>query len=238
MIYPDSRWKPFFDIFIALLLIYTCNAIPVQLAFETGDTDPFDSSSITQTISNIVIDAFFVTDIILMFFTALVDENLNVIDDLGTIAYRYCISWLVIDVVSIIPFEFFFYSPGNRMLRIARLGKLYRFLKLFRLLRITKLFKSNNAIGAQFQDNGYQQLALMFFSFVMASHILACMWLFIAQFGDDDENDLYKGSWAASYMKDPVTNSNSSMYLISIYWVMTTLSTVGYGDISATNGIE
>jgi hypothetical protein len=34
------------------------------------------------------------------------------------------------------------------------------------------------------------------------------------------------------------TMSVGDQYLISVYWVVTTMTTVGYGDISAVNGYE
>ena len=125
------------------------------------------------------------------------------------------------------------------MIRIARLGKLYRFLKIFRLLRITRLFQQQKKFANLMQmKSSVERLLVMFTTFVMASHILSCLWLFFAQLVSDDETKMYKDSWAEKYMNDEKTNSFSSMYCISLYWVITTLSTVGYGDISASSPIE
>ena len=40
-----------------------------------------------------------------------------------------------------------------------------------------------------------------------------------------------------SYAND-YGDSNSAIYLISTYWTITTITTVGYGDISGTNLAE
>ena len=33
LIYPSECWKVVFDMFISLLLVYSCNVVPIQLAF-------------------------------------------------------------------------------------------------------------------------------------------------------------------------------------------------------------
>jgi hypothetical protein len=37
---------------------------------------------------------------------------------------------------------------------------------------------------------------------------------------------------------DPDDNQYSSLYIISLYYILTTLSTVGYGDVVGTENIE
>lgn len=88
------------------------------------------------------------------------------------------------------------------------------------------------------QSNAGINLFLQFTTFVMAAHILSCLWIFIGQMASDDDDQVYKGSWAEKYMANNDTNSFASIYIISLYWVITTLSTCGYGDISATNEYE
>lgn len=104
LIYPDSCWKAYFDLFIVVLLIFSCNLIPVLLAFQTS-TDAFGDEVRGWTITNLVIDFMFLVDIVLLFFTVLVDEELNLIEDMGQIAKSYLLSWFVVDFVSIIPIE-------------------------------------------------------------------------------------------------------------------------------------
>ena len=54
-------------------------------------------------------------------------------------------------------------------------------------------------------------------------HIASCLWIMIAQFN----NDLNK-TWLVHHAdKGP-----SDMYIVAFYFICTTITTVGYGDIS------
>lgn len=65
----------------------------------------------------------------------------------------------------------------------------------------------------------------------MVCHIVACLWVFFASFADE-----LKGTWMDN---DDIRGMNTDgRYLTSMYWTVTTITTVGYGDISASNNIE
>ena len=65
----------------------------------------------------------------------------------------------------------------------------------------------------------------------MCAHIVACLWFFLAKlegFGPD--------TWIArsGYLDE----NDGRLYIAAIYWSFTTMSTVGYGDITAETNIE
>ena len=72
---------------------------------------------------------------------------------------------------------------------------------------------------------------MMFFGVVLVFffHISACMLVVVAYF-DNDRN-----SWLLS---EYGTMSELDMYVFAIYFVVTTISTVGYGDMSANTPLE
>ena len=60
--------------------------------------------------------------------------------------------------------------------------------------------------------------------FFMICHIVACLWIIIASFEEGDAN-----SWMTEEYREM---SDGDKYMTSIYFTITTITTVGYGDIS------
>ena len=64
--------------------------------------------------------------------------------------------------------------------------------------------------------------------FVLISHILSCFWIFLAIF--ENEN------WISNSKMDFVDNSD--IYVVSLYFIWSTIFTIGYGDIISVNIYE
>jgi Trk-type K+ transport system membrane component len=71
----------------------------------------------------------------------------------------------------------------------------------------------------------------MLVTFMILQHIAACMWIFVANLYEGDKN-----TWI--YTKDYQDMEDGDLYLTAFYFCVTTVLTVGYGDISATNNWE
>lgn len=74
---------------------------PFNLAFA-DELDPI----LGYTVFTLTIDFFFLIDLIMCFFTAYVDDKNQTVDDRCEIAKEYLSGWFLIDLISIIPFEF------------------------------------------------------------------------------------------------------------------------------------
>ena len=101
----------------------------------------YDSDSLQWKIINYVIDSLFLIDIIVIFNTAYLDEDLVLIEDRNEISCNYLRGWFFIDLLAIIPFDVFAggSSNANGMVRLTRLGRMHKIIKLLRLLRVLKL---------------------------------------------------------------------------------------------------
>jgi hypothetical protein len=71
------------DLYIAMLLIYSCMSTPARIAFS------YEEGVFGWQVSESVIDSSFGLDIILSFFSAIEDEDLKVIDDRYIIFKNY-----------------------------------------------------------------------------------------------------------------------------------------------------
>lgn len=114
---------------------------------------------------------------------------------------------------------------------------MYKLIKLTRLIRIFKIFKSSKgslfkkAKGKLNLGEGFERLVFFLLMSSMICHIIACMWVFTAQFSHDGHP-----SWLEA--TEMSNESVQNRFLIALYFTVTTITTVGYGDISANNPIE
>ena len=82
-------------------------------------------------------------------------------------------------------------------------------------------------------------LFLMVLKLLFVAHIQGCFWYGTAAASAEGESELSDGAatWVSSYGGDETTTL-AERYLWSLYWALTTLTTVGYGDITPANNLE
>ena len=110
---------------------------------------------------------------------------------------------------------------------------MYKLIKLTRLVRIFKIFKSKGTLfkkakGKLNIGDNFEKFVFFILMSSLICHIIACMWVFITTFAEEDE---------ASWISD-ISGSNITKYMNTMYFTITTITTVGYGDILASNPKE
>mmetsp|Transcript_26310 Transcript_26310/g.18666 ORF Transcript_26310/g.18666 Transcript_26310/m.18666 type:complete len:158 (+) Transcript_26310:57-530(+) len=148
------------------------------------------------------------------------------------IAKHYITGWFFPDLLSIFPFEHILKSGANvgDLLRFSKLGKLYKLVKMARLLKMVRLLKDRRKIGKQMDkllkiNAGIERLMFFLGFFVVFCHIFACLFAMSAQFNEYN--------WIVNSEYEEYSSIN--LYVISLYFVVTTVTTVGYGDIQPVN---
>ena len=76
-----------------------------------------------------------------------------------------------------------------------------------------------------------ERLVAFFFLFLILCHNLACLWFLVAKIDDFGER-----TWVYRYGYDEVPIEEQ--YLASLYFIITTITTVGYGDITSKSPAE
>jgi hypothetical protein len=75
------------------------------------------------------------------------------------------------------------------------------------------------------------RLLMVFFTVAVCAHIVACLWYLAAKIEGFGPH-----TWVVR--KGYIDEDLGTLYTASLYWSITTMSTVGYGDITSDTSIE
>ena len=197
LIYPENRFKGYWDLFMTLVLLITCMITPIDIAFR-----PVSETSNINDIINFVIDILFLMDIVVIFNTVYYDSDVNLVEDRKEIANNYIRGWFFVDLLAIVPFDQILNATEfNSLVRVARVGRLYKLVKLTRLLRILKIMKEKSKLLKYLNDFlkiglGFERLFFFLMIFLILTHLATCMWIIIAAIVNDEDFD---GTWMKAY---------------------------------------
>ncbi len=240
--HPDSSFKIFWNIIGMIFIIYQSVMIPFIITF---DYTPSQSMGYLQNLQ----DFYFILDILVSFNTGFYYKGLLTLTR-QEIIWDYLKLWFWLDLAASFPYsmvvspEAYFSFENQAELNktsnsnatsFIRLLKLMRMLRMIRLLRIVKIKKFLTYLEDYLMSDTFNmfiqfsQLGLMF---VFIAHLGACFWFFIGISEFEDKGH----SWIIDAQ---ILDSDVSVkYIVSLYYYITTMCTIGYGDIVPKTSIE
>ncbi|XP_071723796.1 potassium channel AKT1-like [Rutidosis leptorrhynchoides] len=222
IISPHDRKYRIWQTFLIVLVAYTAWVSPFEFGFLQK---PVKELAITDN----VVNGFFAIDIILTFFVAYLDKTTYLlVDERKKIAWKYTRTWLVLDVISTIPSE----VAQKLAPKPFQFYGLFNMLRLWRLRRVSALF-SRLEKDRHFNYFWVRCTKLLCVT-IFAVHLAGCFYYLIAETHHDPEK-----TWIGASLGDYfIQRSVWIRYVTSMYWSITTLTTVGYGDLHPVNSKE
>ncbi|XP_028420980.1 potassium voltage-gated channel subfamily H member 5 [Perca flavescens] len=234
-------FKTTWDWVILILTFYTAIMVPYNVSFKTKQ------NNIVWLVLDSVVDVIFLVDIVLNFHTTFVGPGGEVISDPKLIRMNYLKTWFVIDLLSCLPYDII-----NAFENVDEgISSLFSSLKVVRLLRLGRVARKLD----HYLEYGAAVLVLLVCVFGLVAHWLACIWYSIGDYEVIDEatNTIKVDSWLyqlALSIGSPYRYNTSgsgqweggpgkdSLYITSLYFTMTSLTTIGFGNIAPTSDGE
>ena len=232
LFHPKSTFKLMWNFILMLLLFYTATVLPYRICFDLLQNERW-------TVLDICVDSFFFADILVNFNTGLLSIQEKVSYNRKKIAIQYIKSWFFIDLVSCIPLDYILSKQSdtaiyNRFLRILRVSRIYKIVKILRLLKLLR-FTRSQFLDTFLTTNKFNSILTRIIGFIICItlfiHISGCIWFYVSNL-DDSQQYTWTDKLRISDKED------FEVYLTCIYFVFTTFTTVGYGDITPVTNSE
>jgi len=243
LIHPESSFRLSWDFWVMLLVVYIALTTPIELAFTKS---PFNILGL-----EVVINLFFVLDIILNFRTSFRHTSGTKVGRIESshtvIATRYLKTWFILDLLASFPLDFILLwanaggdiPDANKVLRILRGVKFFR---VFRVDRIYNRIMAKTNFGASIA-----RLSKLFTILFLEWHILGCIYWGISEHewkqAKEYTPDMYE-EWLNAdpediwVMHDNVMQmSIGRQYIRTLLWAITATTGIGK-DIKPKSDIQ
>ncbi|TGL63653.1 cyclic nucleotide-gated ion channel [Leptospira sarikeiensis] len=209
MLSSNNRTRVYWDILVFVCIFWASLESPLRIVIS------YDQNIILTGVY-FFIDSIFALDILWNFFTPEYKQG-RWISNRSEVIRNYLRSWFVLDLIAAFPFEYATFKIFG--VEQSQHPYLYLILGITRILKVFRISDILHRVNLAFQPiPGVLRLVLFSFWVTVIAHWCAVGWLYL-----DDLQDVQTGL---------------TEYIRALYWTVTTIATVGYGDITPTTDIQ
>ncbi|CAN9505479.1 unnamed protein product [Ophioblennius macclurei] len=231
--------KALWDWLILLATFYVAVTVPYNVCFVSHEENSDQRSLVSRSTmgSDIAVEMLFILDIILNFRTTYVSQSGQVVYDTRSIYLHYCTTWFFVDLIAALPFDLL-YAFNITVTSLVHLLKTVRLLRLLRLLQKLDRYSQYSAVV----------LTLLMSVFALLAHWMACVWYVIGrkeiESSDPITSDIGWLQELGKRLETPYINSTMggpsmpSAYIASLYFTLSSLTSVGFGNVCANTDAE
>ncbi len=231
----ESGFKFFWDHLQLVMMIYVATLVPYKVCF-------IEETIIVWEYFDYLIDFLFFLDMVFTFFTPIIIKE-SIVSSHIKIAFDYIKFWFWLDLFSVFPFDYVMTSNADFvknysiLLKISKMPRLYKFMKGAKMLRTIKVQKKGSKtfvskIVSYFAKSDHVAFSVIpiYAAGIAIAHIFCCIWYFIASNSDDPSTWVSRYNYTGERIFD--------RYCASLYYIYTTFTTTGYGDMVPGNFLE
>ena len=230
-IFPESKFFYFWSLFLNICLFYIAILSPYYISFVY-------KFNINYFIFELIIDLFFILDILLQFFIPYPnDEKEDYIVKTNLIILNYLKKWFFFDLIISFP-----YATILNLLFEKKEIKYYNHIEVLILLKFIKLLKIFKLIFNQyllndkkisfldeiFKSSKISRLFMFAIIFLIANHLLSCIFCFLGS--------LEFPNWISK--NNIAQNNNFEKYMVAMYYNFKTIFSIGYGNVYIVSKFE
>ena len=256
---PNSKFRAYWDTCLMLWTVWFAISILWRIAFVL---DEHVDAAFNWLVFDFAMDAMFIVDIYFNWTCFPYIQNGTVISETEKIRDHYLRGWMVMDILSCLPLEILALALSGMGKGVAK-GVVIQ-LRLVHLLRIIHLPSYFSDVDHYLNlwniriSAATSQLMMMFAYYIFLNHWCACIWFIIHRYaernvettwatadcpssGDHDRGCL--SEWDPTLGQHDICSEANGYTIMDCYTrafflVITTISTVGYGDIAPHTPIE
>ncbi|XP_069790614.1 voltage-gated delayed rectifier potassium channel KCNH8 isoform X2 [Narcine bancroftii] len=262
-----GTFKAGWDWLILLATFYVAVTVPYNVCFSVSRDDHSAASRNPPSVSDIFVEILFMLDIMLNFRTTYVSKSGQVVYDARSICVHYATTWFFVDLIAALPFDLLYAFNVNVYFGVHLL-KTVRLLRLLRLLQKLDRYSQYSAVVLTLLMSMFALIAhwmACIWYFIGQKEIEVndlstweIGWLhelakrlgtpYVSVSALSASTTMNSTIQATSINRSPGGNSSTlellggpsirSSYITSLYFALSSLTSVGFGNVSANTDAE
>jgi len=240
LLHPVGSTKALWDTVVSLLVVYDAFVLPYRFCFEIPARGLWRAFEDFETI-------FFLVDLLVSLLTGYRHPgNGNLVVDPWRCFLNYAAGWLIFDALIAFPFQWVVDVGTSGRSPFASL-RVFRYARLIKVVRMTKIIAQASkatldACQSSVSFHVSKGLVRLCISALLPCHLSACFWYALGIAAYHAGGDCWLDNLPAEQkLTLPAPDQHihgqvaSEMYQVCVYFVLTTMTTVGYGDLGPRN---
>lgn len=214
---------------------FITNTLTVYALFATPTVLIFSQLSEYLRSFELFVDVCFTLDIVLNFFKLSANQKES---EMKTYRLQYLRGLFIVDCVACLPGLITGEAAGTNYFKMARFVHFNRFFDQLNIL-VEKILMSWLGYTRQ-KVSEYVDFIKLELGVLLLTHIMAIVWIWIGTLDEDSWVDSFVNAQKEIFNNDSLTRFDFAMeiYINAFYFILTTITTVGYGDISGSTTAE